>query len=45
MFLKSLTWNFVLNSQELVVWGVGKGGFVQGVFVWGFMSGGLCPDT
>ena len=33
MFLKSLTWNFVLNSQGILVWGA---------FVQGFMSRGLC---
>ena len=36
MFLEKSTWNFVLNSK--------------GIFVWGFLSGGLCqgclcPDT
>ena len=35
-FLKSLTWNFVLNSQGILVWGV----LSRGLF-----SRGLCLDT
>ena len=39
MFLKSLTWDFVLNSQGILGWRV----FVRGVWHGGFLSGCLCP--
>ena len=35
MFFKKSTWNFVLNSKEIFVWGVLSGVFCPGIL---FMS-------
>ena len=50
MFLKSIAWNFVLNSKGILVWRFFVGGFGMGFCPGGFVPevfvrGGLCPDT